>query len=193
MTNGITMTNAIIESIVSRSTTKYYDPAITLSDDQVRELVRIATTAGMNHGHRHGGGLELPQDDHKLSLLNRTRTLIGEHVGDPISAMAASMPASRGVDIETAPRRCRFRQASAAWCERPRRSRRHAREGDACVVGKVTRHLRSAMGREVVRAPAMTRHRVATMGLSGRTPMRTAMSIWSSTDWRSGLKAPCAP
>ena len=28
-----TMTNAIIESIVSRSTTKYYDPAVTLSDD----------------------------------------------------------------------------------------------------------------------------------------------------------------
>jgi len=27
------MTNAIIESIVSRSTTKYYDPAVTLSDD----------------------------------------------------------------------------------------------------------------------------------------------------------------
>jgi nitroreductase len=45
MTNGITMTNAIIESIVSRSTTKYYDPAVTLSDDQIRELVRIATTA----------------------------------------------------------------------------------------------------------------------------------------------------
>jgi len=45
MTNGITITNAIIESIVSRSTTKYYDPAVTLSDDQIRELVRIATTA----------------------------------------------------------------------------------------------------------------------------------------------------
>src|SRR5215510_14858364 len=45
MTNGLTMTNAIIESIVSRSTTKYYDPAFTLSDDQIRELVRIATTA----------------------------------------------------------------------------------------------------------------------------------------------------
>ena len=45
MTNGITMTNAIIESIVSRSTTKYYDPAVTLSDDQIRELVQIATTA----------------------------------------------------------------------------------------------------------------------------------------------------
>src|SRR5260370_4115860 len=42
---GITMTNAIIESIVSRSTTKYYDPAVTLSDDQIRELVRIGTTA----------------------------------------------------------------------------------------------------------------------------------------------------
>jgi hypothetical protein len=45
MTNGITMTNAIIESIVSRSTTKYNDPAVTLSDDQIRELVRSATTA----------------------------------------------------------------------------------------------------------------------------------------------------
>ena len=45
MTNGITMTNAIIESIVSRSTTKYYDPAVTLSDDQIRELVRVGTTA----------------------------------------------------------------------------------------------------------------------------------------------------
>jgi nitroreductase len=45
MTKGITMTNAIIESIVSRSTTKKYDPAVTLSDDQIRELVRIATTA----------------------------------------------------------------------------------------------------------------------------------------------------
>jgi nitroreductase len=45
MTNGITATNAIIESIVSRSTTKHYDPAVTLSDDQIRELVRIGTTA----------------------------------------------------------------------------------------------------------------------------------------------------
>jgi nitroreductase len=45
MINGIAMTNAIIESIVSRSTTKYYDPAVTLSDDQIRELVRIGTTA----------------------------------------------------------------------------------------------------------------------------------------------------
>jgi nitroreductase len=39
------MTNAIIESIVSRSTTKYFDPAVTLSDDRIRELVRIGTTA----------------------------------------------------------------------------------------------------------------------------------------------------
>ncbi|SIO65085.1 Nitroreductase [Singulisphaera sp. GP187] len=45
MTNGITMTNAVIECILSRSTTKKYDPAVTLSDDQIRELVRIGTTA----------------------------------------------------------------------------------------------------------------------------------------------------
>ena len=45
MTDGITMTNPIIESLVSRSTTSLYDPAVTLTDDQIRELVRIATTA----------------------------------------------------------------------------------------------------------------------------------------------------
>jgi nitroreductase len=39
------MTNAVIECIVSRRATKYYDPAATLSDDQIRELVRIGTTA----------------------------------------------------------------------------------------------------------------------------------------------------
>src|SRR5215475_1852351 len=45
MTDGITITNAVIECILSRSATKYYDPAATLSDEQIRELVRIATTA----------------------------------------------------------------------------------------------------------------------------------------------------
>src|SRR5215208_1189228 len=45
MTVGITMTNAIIESLVSRSTTSFYDPTVTLSDDQIHELVRIGTTA----------------------------------------------------------------------------------------------------------------------------------------------------
>lgn len=45
MTNGITMTNAVIKSILSRSAAKYYNPAATLSDDQIRELVRIGTTA----------------------------------------------------------------------------------------------------------------------------------------------------
>ena len=39
------MTNAVIECILSRSAAKYYDPAATLSDDQIRELVRIGTTA----------------------------------------------------------------------------------------------------------------------------------------------------
>ena len=45
MTDGITMTNAIIESLVSRSTTSHYDPDVTLTDEQISELVRIATTA----------------------------------------------------------------------------------------------------------------------------------------------------
>jgi len=45
MSDGITMTNAVIECILSRSAAKYYDPAVTLSDDQIRELVRIGTTA----------------------------------------------------------------------------------------------------------------------------------------------------
>ena len=44
-TNEFTMTNAVIESMVSRSTTSLYDPAFTLTDDQISELVRIATTA----------------------------------------------------------------------------------------------------------------------------------------------------
>jgi len=43
--NGLTMTNAVIECILSRRATKYYDPVVTLSDDQIRELVRIGTSA----------------------------------------------------------------------------------------------------------------------------------------------------
>ena len=39
------MTNTVIECILSRTAAKYYDPAATLSDDQIRELVRIGTTA----------------------------------------------------------------------------------------------------------------------------------------------------
>jgi nitroreductase len=45
MTNENTMTNPVIECILSRSAAKYYDPAATLSDDQIRELVRIGTSA----------------------------------------------------------------------------------------------------------------------------------------------------
>ena len=44
-TDAITMTNPVIECILSRSAAKYYDPAATLSDDQIRELVRIGTSA----------------------------------------------------------------------------------------------------------------------------------------------------
>jgi nitroreductase len=45
MKNGLPMNNAVIECILSRSAAKYYDPAATLGDDQIRELVRIGTTA----------------------------------------------------------------------------------------------------------------------------------------------------
>ncbi|HEY4286586.1 MAG TPA: nitroreductase family protein [Puia sp.] len=45
MTNGVTMTNPVIDCILSRTAAKYYDPATALSDDQIRELVRIGTTA----------------------------------------------------------------------------------------------------------------------------------------------------
>ena len=41
MTHGTAMTNAIIEFIVSRSATKYHDPAVALSDDEIRERVVI--------------------------------------------------------------------------------------------------------------------------------------------------------
>jgi nitroreductase len=44
MTKGI-LNNAVVECIMSRRATKYYDSAATLSDDQIRELVRIGTTA----------------------------------------------------------------------------------------------------------------------------------------------------
>ncbi|HEY9002779.1 MAG TPA: nitroreductase family protein [Mucilaginibacter sp.] len=39
------MSNAVIDTILSRSAAKYYDPAATLSDDQIRNLVQIGTTA----------------------------------------------------------------------------------------------------------------------------------------------------
>lgn len=38
-------TNPVIEGMLSRRATKYYDPAASLSDDQIRELVRIGTSA----------------------------------------------------------------------------------------------------------------------------------------------------
>jgi nitroreductase len=45
MPHGTTTTNAVIDIILSRRATKYYDPAAILSDNQIRELVRIGTTA----------------------------------------------------------------------------------------------------------------------------------------------------
>src|ERR1700742_570955 len=45
MTNEITASNAVIDSMLSRSAAKYYDASATLSDEQIRDLVRIGTTA----------------------------------------------------------------------------------------------------------------------------------------------------
>ncbi|KWV47711.1 NAD(P)H nitroreductase [Rhizobium altiplani] len=43
--NQPTPTNAVIETILSRSAAKYYDTTAALSDDEIRDLVRIGTSA----------------------------------------------------------------------------------------------------------------------------------------------------
>ncbi|MDF0664183.1 MULTISPECIES: nitroreductase family protein [unclassified Rhizobium] len=43
--SGTAPTNAVIDTILSRSAAKYYDTAARLSDDQIRDLVRIGTSA----------------------------------------------------------------------------------------------------------------------------------------------------
>src|ERR1700748_2310417 len=45
MRNEIAVTNAVIECILSRSAVKNYDSSAMLSDDLIRDLVRIGTTA----------------------------------------------------------------------------------------------------------------------------------------------------
>jgi nitroreductase len=45
MTNGTSKTNPVIECILSRTASKYYDTTAILSDEQISELVRIGTTA----------------------------------------------------------------------------------------------------------------------------------------------------
>jgi nitroreductase len=45
MRNEIAVTNAVIECILSRSAVKNYDSSAILSDDLIRDLVRIGTTA----------------------------------------------------------------------------------------------------------------------------------------------------
>jgi nitroreductase len=44
MTKGMIPTNGVIECIANRSAAEKSDPATTLSDDRIRELVRIGTT-----------------------------------------------------------------------------------------------------------------------------------------------------
>ncbi|WP_395402046.1 nitroreductase family protein [Pseudoduganella sp. UC29_106] len=45
MTRKTSISNAVIECILSRTAAKYYDPSAVLSDEQIHELVRIGTTA----------------------------------------------------------------------------------------------------------------------------------------------------
>lgn len=45
MNNQTLKTNPVIECLLGRSAAKYYDPTATLSDDQIRELVQIGTSA----------------------------------------------------------------------------------------------------------------------------------------------------
>lgn len=45
MSEPTNISNEVIECILSRHSTKYYDRTASLSDDLIRELVRIATTA----------------------------------------------------------------------------------------------------------------------------------------------------
>ena len=45
MTIDITFSNPVIDSLMSRSTTSLYNPGFNLSDDQIHNLVRVATTA----------------------------------------------------------------------------------------------------------------------------------------------------
>jgi hypothetical protein len=50
-TSGIIMTSAVIECILSRCTAKCHDPAATLSDDQIRELVFWTSCRPVRRGH----------------------------------------------------------------------------------------------------------------------------------------------
>lgn len=45
MSSGTIRTNTVVVNILSRSAAKYYNPNGTLSDDQIRDLVRIGTAA----------------------------------------------------------------------------------------------------------------------------------------------------
>src|SRR3546814_3065353 len=68
LTIGTTLANAIIKCRASRSTTRRYDPAVTLSDDQSRELVGIATTAPISFNLRNWRfvAVRTPEDKARL-------------------------------------------------------------------------------------------------------------------------------
>lgn len=62
------MANAVIDSLVSRRTISLYDPAFTLSDDQIRELVRVATTAPTSFNFQNWRFIAVRTPDAKARL-----------------------------------------------------------------------------------------------------------------------------
>ena len=63
------MTNPVIECILSRSAAKYYDPAAALSDDHIRELVRIGTAAPTSFHMQNGRFIAVRTPEAKARLL----------------------------------------------------------------------------------------------------------------------------
>ena len=93
------MTNCVIDCILSRSSTKYYDPAATLSDDQIRELVRIGTSAPTSFHLQNWRFIAVRSPEAKARLRPILRTTgSAEHAAASTSheAIAPSHRAARG-------------------------------------------------------------------------------------------------
>src|SRR5947207_1562631 len=68
MTNGTTMPNGVRDCILSRSATKYFAPAASLSDDQIHQLVQLGTTAPTSSPLQHWRFLAVRTPEAKARL-----------------------------------------------------------------------------------------------------------------------------
>jgi nitroreductase len=91
----MTTTNAVIECILSRSAAKYYDPAATLSDDQIRELVRIGTTAPTSFHLQNWRFIAVRTETTMPSRVDGVPWLKGTSKAVPINALAANILCTR--------------------------------------------------------------------------------------------------